>query len=318
MQAPPDSIQDARCGLVVYTELSMPSDDKKPAAFAGRLTERSYWDTVHQGSPESAPSPDRNRPKRSAGLRRLVPPLLLHWLRDSFAQEDFWNRLLPRYVARDPGGKVLEIGVAPGHEVLRFQARFGHEPFGIEFSPAGAETTRRNFAAHGIRVSNVIEGDVFDRALLAQYESKFDVVFSRGFIEHFADPTEVIANHVHLAKPGGLIVISIPRLTGFHYLLTRVLMPHQIAVHNLSIMWLEPFRQLFDPAGMEPLFCGYQGGPNFLVSYTDNPSGLRAVMQWWTFKMQGLANLAGWASDGRLMRGAYFEASLLFIGRKRI
>ncbi len=247
----------------------------------------------------------------------MVPATALRWIRDSFAQDEFWNRLLPRHVPQDPNATVLEIGVAPGDEVLHFHRRFGHAPFGIEFSPAGAEAARRNFAANGIRTSNVIEGDLFDDALSARHESAFDVVFSRGFIEHFTNPAEVIGRHLRLAKPGGLVVISIPTLTGFHYLLTRALMPQQIAIHNRAIMRLKPFRQLFERADLETLFCGYQGGPNLLISYTPNPTGFRAALQWWTIKLQGLANVAGWASGGRLLRGPFLNGSLLFIGRKR-
>jgi SAM-dependent methyltransferase len=290
-----------------------PAKDVRP----DRLTERSYWDSVHEKSAAFGSAESLAEPRRPTGLRRIVPPQVLHWLRDSFIQHDFWNVLLPRYIPKDPAGKVLEIGVAPGLEVLRFHERFGYEPHGIEFSAAGAEATRGNFAARGIGLSNVIEGDFFDEALLTRHEAEFGVVFSRGFVEHFADPAQAIRNHLRLTKPGGLIVISIPRLTGFHYLLARALVPEQIAIHNRGIMWLEPFRKLFEYPDIETLFCGYRGGPNFLISYTPNPAGWRRWLQWCTFKLQILANLAGWIGSGRLLRGSFLNWGLVFIGRRR-
>jgi SAM-dependent methyltransferase len=184
----------------------------------------------------------------------------------------------------------------------------------LEYSPAGAEATRRNFDRHGVPPGNVIEGDLFDEALTERYESRFDVVFSRGLIEHFADPRQAIGQHVRLAKEQGLVAITIPTLTGIHFALTSILMPHQIPLHNLAIMRLSEFRRLFEESGLEELHCGYGGGLNLLISYTPSPAGFRRVVQTLTLRLQLLANMAGHAG---LCRGRYLHCSLVFIGRKK-
>lgn len=209
---------------------------------------------------------------------------------------------------------VVEIGAAPGDEVLKFHECFGYQPFGLEYTPAGAAATRRNFERRGVNPGNVIEGDLFDDALTRVYESRFDVVFSRGLIEHFADPTEAIERHVRLAKEGGLVVITIPTLTGVHWALARILAPWQIAIHNLGIMRRRPFERLFENRGLETLYCGYQGGLNLLLSYTPDPAGWRHPLQAVLTKLQ-LAALA--ARRAGLCRGRYLNSSLVFIGRKR-
>jgi SAM-dependent methyltransferase len=229
----------------------------------------------------------------------------------------FWNELLPKFVQKQsaaPASTVIEIGAAPGDEALLFRDSFGYQPFGLEYTPAGAAATRQNFERRGVNPANVIEGDLFDDALTGLYESRFDVVFSRGLIEHFTDPTDAIERHVRLAKEGGLVVITIPTMTGIHWAAARILAPWQIAIHNLGIMRLGPFQRLFENRGLETLYCGYQGGINLLLSYTPDPPGWRGPLQAAFMKLQ-LAAFA--ARRAGLSRGRYLNCSLVFIGRKR-
>lgn len=281
------------------------------------LTDRLYWDSVHHAGGEIAPLVTATAPGRRSWLRRLVPSVITRLGGGSYAQDRFWSELLPRFVPQQPGATVVEIGVAPGDEVLEFHKRFGYRPFGVEYSPVGAETTRKNFDAHGIDPDNVLEGDLFSDDFIARHESRFDVVFSRGLIEHFTNPVDAIHRHARLAKPGGLVIITIPTLTGIHYALTRILMPHQIPIHNRAIMRLKPFRRLFDQPDLEPLFCDYFGGLNLGIAYNPDPKGFRAGLQWLVLKLQILANMAGRVGGARLMRGGYLNGALVFIGRRR-
>ncbi len=275
-----------------------------------RLTERSYWDGVHEQDSEAS-APAVETPK--APWKRVLSAAIRKCGGDSYGNDWFWNRLLPKYVERKPGASVLEVGAAPGEDVLRFWRRCDYTPFGLEYSPAGAEATRRTFQREGIDPGNVIEGDLFDEALMVRQEARFDVVFSRGLIEHFTDPRLAIAQHVRLAKEQGLVVITIPTLTGIHYAMTRMLMPHQIPLHNLTIMRLREFRSLFEGSGLEEIHCGYGGGVNLLVSYTPHPAGYRRLLQALSLKLQVFGNMAGHAG---LCRGPYLNWSLVFIGRK--
>src|SRR5947209_2621004 len=101
-----------------------------PAAFSKpnvHLTDRLYWDSVHHPSGESiTPAAASSAPGRRSFLRRLGG--------GSYAQDNFWGELLPRFVPQpvgaNAGATVLEIGVAPGDEVLQFHQRFGYQPFG--------------------------------------------------------------------------------------------------------------------------------------------------------------------------------------------
>lgn len=283
----------------------------------GRLTEREYWDSIYRQGPQAPASgpaaalPGDTEGAQRSGFRRMISKAAAAFK----GQDWFWSEVLPHFVQKQPApASVIEIGAAPGDEVLMFHECFGYEPFGLEYTPAGAEATRQNFERRGMHPGNVIEGDLFDDALIRLQEARFDVVFSRGLIEHFTDPTEAIERHVRLAKEGGLVVITIPTLTGIHWALARILTPWQIAIHNLGIMRRRPFERLFENRGLETLFCGYRGGINLLMSYTQDPAGWRRPLQALLIKLQLAASAARHAG---LCRGRYLSSSLVFIGRKR-
>jgi SAM-dependent methyltransferase len=291
----------------------LPSAQPVPEQKEERLTSRDYWDSIYRGALETPPD-EATAVSSSLGRRSALRQMAARCVAHLRGPEWFWDELLPRFIKRAPGATVLELGVAPGDEVLMFRQCFGHEPFGLEYSPAGAAVTCRNFARHDVNPHNVILGDLFDEALMERCEARFDVVFSRGLIEHFTDPSDAIARHVRLAKEAGLVVITIPTLTGLHYAVTRIMMPHQIAIHNLDIMHRQAFERLFEGKGLDPLYCGYGGGLNLLISYNPQPVGFRRLVQALALKMQLLAHLARQAG---LCRGRYMNANLVFIGRKR-
>jgi SAM-dependent methyltransferase len=288
------------------------TDSQLPPSQSGEpLTDREYWDSIYRAAP--------------GGSEDGVTDFLgeRSWLRRASARgksilrvpDWFWGELLPQFIRKDVHTTVLEIGAAPGDDVLMFQKRFGLEPFGLEYSPAGVAATRRNFERHMVSADHVIMGDLFDASVTARYESRFDIVFSRGFIEHFRDPTEAIEQHVRLTKEGGLVVITIPTLTGVHYLVTRGMMPHQIAMHNRDIMHRAAFARLFQDSELEMLYCGYGGGLNLLIAYDVHPTGIRRLAQHMLLKLQLVANLCGRKG---LCRGRYLNGTLVFIGQKRL
>jgi len=173
--------------------------------------------------------------------------------------------LLPRFVSADPSGRVLEIGSGAGHLLIHFHRRFGHIPYGVEYTPAGAEANRRSFAANGIDSGNVIEEDALAPSFTDRYLESFDVVMSRGFIEHFTDPAAAIEAHLRVLKPGGVLIVTAPNLRGINWLQVRLFAPAQLPLHNLSIMSVGRFRQLFPSDRLSESFCNLIGGLHLLM-----------------------------------------------------
>ena len=58
----------------------------------------------------------------------------------------------------------------------------------------------------------IVQGDIFDPP--ADMKDRFDVVYSGGLIEHFENTADAVSACAQFAKPGGLIITTIPNMTG--------------------------------------------------------------------------------------------------------
>lgn len=212
-----------------------------------RLSERSHWDQVHRSGAD-----------RDDRARRLARALLgdegfTYLQRGGYAAHVVHERLLGPHLPR--GARVLEVGSAPGLALAKLATRFGAEPWGLDYSEDGVRANRATFERFGFDPAHVLHGDFFDDGFLDAHRGAFDVVTSNGFIEHFDDVRAVVARHVALVRPGGLVAISVPNLTGVNGLLTRFFHRALLDAHNLDIMALDAFARLFDGFGLTSLAC---------------------------------------------------------------
>jgi SAM-dependent methyltransferase len=195
-----------------------------------RLTERDYWD----GSGY----------RTASGLARL-------WLPASFASVHY-QTLLRRYLR--PGMRVIEIGVAPGLDLIDAARRLRIDPYGVDYSEPGIRATRRNFARAGFDERRIVHADLFAADFQEANRKRYDAVLSAGFVEHFSDPAEAVANHLTLLKPGGVAVISVPNL----WYIARFLPEDIRAIHNMHIM--RPHALSATLGDAQVLAHGYFGG----------------------------------------------------------
>ncbi len=286
-----------------------------------KLTEREYWEGLyaedaHPGSAGPA-VPVAAAPSRiKALLRRLLGRKLLQWSQpyDNYL---LWEAILPRYLAGASGAKAIEIGSAPGSFMIRLADTFGVEPFGVDYTATGAAANRAAFAAQGYAVDNVIEADVFSPAFQSAYREQFDIVVSRGFIEHFTELEPVLDAHLNLLKPGGLLIVLIPNLRGIYWLWTWIFNRPQLPLHNLSIMRLQRFQSLFDASRIRAEECDYHGTFSFWLFTVEPPVRvMKIVMRLLILIQRGLNILFRGIFGKRGAESAYFSPNLLFIGRK--
>ncbi len=164
---------------------------------------------------------------------------------------DVLDRYLPRGKAT-----VLKVGGAPGPYLAYIHKTHGHEVHCLDYSPVGCEVTRRNFAALGIP-GFVHEMDLMDPTSRL---GPFDVAYSLGVIEHFADLPQVVARHLAFVKPGGLLALGCPNFRGVNEWFMRRMAPKLLAEHNLDTMTLGRWCEFEQQHGLQPLFKGYLGG----------------------------------------------------------
>lgn len=286
-----------------------------------RLTEVGYWDGVHAAEDRAwagpaVPAPEVGPAGWKARVRRWLGPRLLEAM-GGYDDHLLWDVILPPHLAGRAGARAVEVGSAPGEFVTRLKDRFGLDPYGIEYSPRGAELNRRVFAAHGVDPGHVIEVDFFDPELQARHGESFDVVLSRGFIEHFTDVAGVVQRHLDLLRPGGLLVVVIPNLRGLNLALSWLFHREVVAMHNLEIMDRASFLALFDRRQVTPLFCDYFGTFSFYLFNAREGSPLRFLLAL-CMKVQPLLNAAfRMGLRGRRAESAWLSPSLVFVGVKR-
>jgi SAM-dependent methyltransferase len=290
-----------------------------------KLTQKTHWDSVHLHEREhffpSQVAPDATlevplRAKAVGTVKRLLGKTMLERMT---AYDDYllWKVILPKYVPQMPGGKVVEIGSAPGDYVVAFAKHHGCIPHGIEYSEVGVELNRRVFSMHGFDPDNVIQSDFFSDEFRNRYREQFDAVISKGFIEHFADLRPVIDGHMDLLKPGGYLVVTIPNLRGLNYPVIRLLDGEAIPRHNIEIMRKKIYATLFDRTELEPLFCDYYGTFS-LYLYTAGRSKLQRSALRTGYKLQPFLNLGFRTVLGsRGLESGLLSPFLLYIGKKR-
>jgi len=278
-----------------------------------RLTEVGYWDGVHAAEDMAW---SRTGTPVKARLKKLLGPRLLASMR---AYDDYllWDVIFPPELGPRAGQRVVEIGSAPGEFVARLHERFGLDPYGIEYSHPGADLNRRLFAAAGLDPAHVIEADFFAPEIQERYRESFDVVLSRGFVEHFSDVDEVVGKHLNLLKPGGLLVVLIPNLRGVNLALSWLFHREVVAMHNLDIMTRERFGSLFSGARVDRVFCDYVGTFNFCL-FNARPDSLMRLPLAACMKAQPLLNaLFRLLFKDKGVESPWLSPNLLFIGTKR-
>lgn len=276
-----------------------------------RLTEKQYWESVYKGDPAEASSTKRFvRRVMGNSLFDLISPYYDYLL---------WRVVFPRYLPASCSNlSVLEIGSAPGDFLVRFAKTYGATPYGVEYTQHGAERNRINFATNGINPDNVIEADFFSQEFLDAHRGRFDIVISRGFIEHFVDVEAVVARHSDLLRSGGLLFVLIPNLRGIYYFWTKAFNREQLELHNLEIMNLSRFRGVFEKQPLEILKCSYFGTFGFwLFTASRDARWAKRVIKVLLILQLGLNFLFRLLFAGRGAETATFSPNLIFVGRKK-
>ena len=227
------------------------------------------------------------------------------------------GRLLDRYFQYDESRSIVEVGSAPGGNLVNFHHKYGYKTFGIEYTDDGAEINRLTFKKSGIPPENVLQNDFMDTEFIDKFHDVFDIVVSFGFLEHFTNPEEVVNHHIDILKPGGLLYVTIPNFRYLNYVLKVFFGSEFISTHNLNLMDVEVFKKCFSHKDIEVLECGYFGGFQFTQPTCTKP--WKRIIEKIMGKLQLFINLffrvffkdKGWESR-------YFSSHLMYIGRKRL
>jgi 2-polyprenyl-3-methyl-5-hydroxy-6-metoxy-1,4-benzoquinol methylase len=238
-----------------------------------RLSGKEFWNSIYSKSRGGDRCRSRARKSKSY-IGDLLDKAGVH--RKSYSKY-LLNNLFGIYFTKPSGSKILEIGSAPGDNLIYFKNTFGYEPYGIDYSESGVEINRTKFAEHGIPADRITHSDFFDPTFQSRYKGYFDIVTSFGFIEHFSNPKNVVEMHFELLKSAGILFVEIPNYSYINYFLMRMLKKNTLKHHNLSIMDKNVFLSLFSDRSLKMLFCDYIGTLN-LFMFHDDSDGLKSFI----------------------------------------
>jgi 2-polyprenyl-3-methyl-5-hydroxy-6-metoxy-1,4-benzoquinol methylase len=199
----------------------------QPADASGALTNESFWDAQWE---------DR-------AARSLVQTLL-HGR--EFGRDGTFLRTIRRHVGADAirGARVVELGGAASRFLLDFALWEGARVTAVDYSPVGIEQTRALFARHRVD-GEAVEADMF---AWRDGDGAFDVVTHWGVLEHFDDPAPTLATSARMARPGGLVVFTMPNLAARGAALWKRFAPGNFSKHVYHTD--EAVRAACDAAGL--------------------------------------------------------------------
>ncbi len=280
-----------------------------------RLTDKQYWDAKYlHGFAEHGGHP--KRPVISF-IKRLLGPRFVDLVRP-YSEFLLWDVIYPQILPRNKRVTILEVGSAPGENLVEFWKSLGYQPYGVEYSEPGVRVNRQLFSMHGLDPANVIHADFLSQSFQDKHRGQFDIVISHGFIEHFSDPTAVIAGHLNLLRSGGHLVVSIPNLRGVNRALVYFFNKETLPLHNLSIMNLDAFCNLFEAKReLVPIICRYYGTFSFRIFNTKPVSPKRHILRLCGRVQQVLNVLFRLVFAERSPEIRSLSPYLLFIGTKK-
>ena len=124
-----------------------------------------------------------------------LPPLVQLWEKELIAELKCW-------IPKDEDLMVLEIGCSNGRWLRWFKKEYKAQTFGVDMNSVKAMMVEKFMVADGL--------------CLPIKDGTFDIVFSMGLIEHFANSRlrhKLIAEHVRVTKPGsGLVWLQHPNM----------------------------------------------------------------------------------------------------------
>jgi len=127
-------------------------------------------------------------------------------------------RLLLRHLPADALCRFLEIGCGTALEsCLLARERPQAAAYALDLSQQAAHIAQRNAAQMNVPL-RALAGDA---TAMPFADAQFDLVFSQGVLEHFADPAPAMRDQVRVLRPGGVLVVDVPQKFNLYTLQKR-------------------------------------------------------------------------------------------------
>lgn len=225
------------------------------------------------------------------------------------------NKFYEKYLPKGNNLSFIEVGAAPGRNLIIMHNKFGYNPFGVEYTEIGYEQIKKMLLENNLPTDNAIHADFFDQSFSQKYTDCFDIVASFGFLEHFDNPKEVVEKHLNILKSGGHLFIIIPNFRYINYWLRCFFNTNFIETHNLELMDLNTFKNCFVFDNFQIEECCYLG--SFMFPQPTHTSPSKRYVEKILGKLQIVINaLSRNIFVTNTPESKYFSQSLVCVGKK--
>jgi 2-polyprenyl-3-methyl-5-hydroxy-6-metoxy-1,4-benzoquinol methylase len=141
-----------------------------------------------------------------------------------------WNRHYLESIEKHSAGtgKLLEIGFGDAG-FLKMAHDKGWEVYGADLNKSQVR-----HATEALKLPNIACGTIEELGYSPEY---FDVVAAFNFIEHVPDPRATLQSIWRIVRPGGLVILLCPNISGIYHLLIQDIFPDS---DPLNLTWVPP------------------------------------------------------------------------------
>lgn len=211
---------------------------------------------------------------------------------------------------------LLEVGCGNSIWLSYFAKQFGFKVSGLDYSEYGCAQTKKILERDGV-IGEIHYGDLFNPP--TQLVNKFDVVCSFGVVEHFNNTADVLDKIGAFLKPGGILITTIPNLTGVTGYLQKWMNKPVYDIHK--VMGLKDIEHYIKEAGFEIIQSERIIPVSFGVTLDeiDNKKVKFLKMKKYILKGFQLIGKAFWLIDDRIIhlpKNEIFCAGMIVAARK--
>jgi len=164
--------------------------------------------------------------------------------------------LFDRHGGLVPGSRVLEVGCGRSPWLPFLARHLGCRVVGIDIEPHAAGLASANLRGAGAR-GEVVCGNAFELSGRAGLRGRFDLVYSMGLMEHYADVVERLSILAGYVRPGGRILTTVPNLQGVNWLMQRLGDRRTLRAH--VVYDTRGLARVHEQAGYATIASGYVG-----------------------------------------------------------
>jgi SAM-dependent methyltransferase len=168
------------------------------------------------------------------------------------------DRLVSRYVSLHASSEVLDVGCGVGTFLRRLRDQYRAAATGVDF---------KNLASYPALKGTEFHCGLFYEAPLV--ERRFDLVTMWHFLEHDYDPLRSLRTAHRVLKPGGHLVIEVPRLDSATFRMFRHRWPGLQAPQHTVLYDREHLLAFVESAGLEVVdYLPYGAFPAYFYLFT--------------------------------------------------